>query len=718
VSRRWRSLRTRRGDFFVVPPPLMAVAPPPGGISQASRGSRRVAYVRTRRGNFFGAPFPVTVITTQALPPTFNVSRRRLSLRTRHGNYFIVPFPVTVVTAQDLPPKFATSRRPSQARLRRGSYFGIPLVVALPPRFATSRRPAQFKPRRGSYFSVPPFIAPITTQALPPAAQRATRRPLLQRARRGSYFNVPLFVAPVVTQALPPTVQRATRRPPAIRSRRGQFFWSKPTVVTLTNNAEGGVDNAVVTTGNSGGISGTAWDAVLIGSGGAAITFDNTFGYGSMSYQMVSGTSNTNLSWSTSMGTLGEAWGRVYLYLPSLPIASTGLVRLVVGGAQVARITVSLTGSVELRNAANTKIGQTTAVTATGQWVRIEWHVIASATNGTIEVQLYNNADSITPDEVVSLTGAVLATNIDQVQYGPVNNVLAGTYWLDNIGITTAGWMGPVPPITPAFPSPLLRATRRPQSFRLRRGSYFSVLPTTQQPPTFQRSTRRIPYLKPRRGTYFSVPSIPTAPTAPTYPPQFVSRRRPPSSIPRRGCFYDVPFTVAPASPPSYPPQHIKRRRPICPTTRRGHFLATPSDVKPIPPRTRATPRPKPVCRRGKFLWIPPRVIAAGGPVLVPKYIRGKRASTIRLRRGRFLHVPLRRAGAAPPILHDGDILSTAFGTVTTTGTTSGTDTTAVTTAGTNTTTASTNGTNTTALNSATSPTTGTTAPSSETKSV
>lgn len=222
-------------------------------------------------------------------------------------------------------------------------------------------------------------------------------------------------------------------------------------MVTLNNTAEGGTNGTAVTTANSGGASGTAWDTVTIG-GGAAVTYDTTHVYGALAYKCVAGTSLTSMAWgSASLGTLSEAWGRLYLYLEALPSVSTGIVRLTNGSAQVSRITVSTTGNVELRNAANTKIVQTVSAVATGKWVRIEWHCIPLATNGTIEVRLYNSADSITADESLGVSTAPLATNLTQVQHGPVNNVAAGTYWLDNLIVTTTDWPGPaVQPVTPA----------------------------------------------------------------------------------------------------------------------------------------------------------------------------------------------------------------------------------------------------------------------------
>lgn len=215
-------------------------------------------------------------------------------------------------------------------------------------------------------------------------------------------------------------------------------------MTVLTNSAEGGTSGATVTTGNSGGASGDAWSGVAINAG--AVTYDNTRAHtGALSYKIVGATSgNNHLAWS--LGTVTEAWGRVYLYLTGLPAANLGVIRLRSGSAQAARIDITTGGLIQLRNAADATIATGATAVATGQWVRLEWHVIAGTTGATLECRLYGDAASTTITETVSNTAAVLTANVTDVNYGAVASNPANTLWLDDLGASTSGWMGPLLP--------------------------------------------------------------------------------------------------------------------------------------------------------------------------------------------------------------------------------------------------------------------------------
>lgn len=214
-------------------------------------------------------------------------------------------------------------------------------------------------------------------------------------------------------------------------------------MVALANNAEGGTDTTAATTANSGGKSGDAWDAVEIGGSGA-ITFDNDHAErGALAYKVVGDASaNTMLTWNTKLGTLPELWGRVYVWLSALPSSAIGLVRVRNAGSQVARVQIDTAGHVEIRQANNNLLAETSAAVATGQWVRIEWHVRAKAANGTVEVRLYNSANSTIATETVSSTTATLLDNLTEVQTGHLGVASPATLWLDGLAVSTEGWLG------------------------------------------------------------------------------------------------------------------------------------------------------------------------------------------------------------------------------------------------------------------------------------
>lgn len=222
----------------------------------------------------------------------------------------------------------------------------------------------------------------------------------------------------------------------------------------LTNTAEGGTIGGDVTAANSGGASGDAWDNVLRATAdGGAFIYDDEHARGTAAYKITSATSPVWAGWdSGSVGTLTEAWGRLYLWLPAVPSAELALVRVRSGGSQSARIAITSSGLLILRQASNAAVATSTGTVPTGQWVRIEWHIIAATTNGTIEARVYGSADSETITETMSSSTAALTAAVDEVQYGPVGSEDGHTYWLDDLAATDVDWLGPA--AAPAEPEP------------------------------------------------------------------------------------------------------------------------------------------------------------------------------------------------------------------------------------------------------------------------
>lgn len=226
---------------------------------------------------------------------------------------------------------------------------------------------------------------------------------------------------------------------------------------TLDNTAEGGVEDTAVTTGNSGGASGNAFDVVSTGGSGA-ITFDNEHARGNRAFKVIGDTANAcYLTYMSSLGTVAEAWGRLYLYMTASPGATTGIVRLRVAAAQVARITLDTGRHLQIRRADNNTLATMVAAVSLNQFVRVEWHCLATAAGGDIECRLYDAADSATITEQLSDTNAALANNLDEVNIGHHNASPATTFWLDDVQVNTTGWPGPA--VTPNVP---LLARQRP----------------------------------------------------------------------------------------------------------------------------------------------------------------------------------------------------------------------------------------------------------------
>src|SRR5258707_3093639 len=99
----------------------------------------------------------------------------------------------------------------------------------------------------------------------------------------------------------------------------------------LVNSFEGGTSGSAVSTANSGGASGNAFDSVTIGTG-ATVAYDNAHAaHGSLALQIATaGTSAAaNAQWSTSMGSQGTIWFRLYAYFTANPGVTTRLFRAI-----------------------------------------------------------------------------------------------------------------------------------------------------------------------------------------------------------------------------------------------------------------------------------------------------------------------------------------------------------------------------------------------------
>lgn len=213
-------------------------------------------------------------------------------------------------------------------------------------------------------------------------------------------------------------------------------------MTALYNNAEGGTNGTTVTTLNSGGTSGTAWDSILTGGSSTAI-FDNTHARDSLSYKVTNdGTNTIYLSWSSSLGTVSEAWGRAYIYLTANPASgSLGLIRGRNGTSQCFRISVNTSGQLEIRQANNSLLVTSTASLTLNQFTRIEWHCVPLSSNGTIEAKIFNTTDSSTATETITSTTATLLTNLTDINYGVQNTGVS--VWFDHLNVNTTAYPGP-----------------------------------------------------------------------------------------------------------------------------------------------------------------------------------------------------------------------------------------------------------------------------------
>lgn len=210
----------------------------------------------------------------------------------------------------------------------------------------------------------------------------------------------------------------------------------------VSNNFEGGSHTTAITTGNSGGASGDAFDAVTITADGA-ITFDNTFAaLGQLAGKFVTVSSGRAFC-EHNLTAAAEGWGRIYYYHEGNP--ATGLY---LGGAYSAG---SLLGNFRITTASKITLstggvasGTSTMSLTSATVYRLEFHwKVTSGTTGDWELRIYQG-DSWDILETVLLSGVALGVSTaDSVRYGQVVNSVSLTCYLDNVGHSATGWMGP-----------------------------------------------------------------------------------------------------------------------------------------------------------------------------------------------------------------------------------------------------------------------------------
>jgi hypothetical protein len=183
----------------------------------------------------------------------------------------------------------------------------------------------------------------------------------------------------------------------------------------FSNTAEGGTNTTAVTTGNSGGASGTAWDAVTL-SGTTTCTFSSTFLMdGAMAYRFAYAASQAGYlvkNFSPTATTTRVAW-RFYIYIPAGEVfTSQDLFFVRSASAAVMSLGTNGSGQMIVRNSAGTTVATATSAFSTGVIYRIEVAEAVGTTtgNGTIAVSYYLGHSTTAVQAVISSTAQNCAT--------------------------------------------------------------------------------------------------------------------------------------------------------------------------------------------------------------------------------------------------------------------------------------------------------------------
>jgi hypothetical protein len=244
----------------------------------------------------------------------------------------------------------------------------------------------------------------------------------------------------------------------------------------IVNGADGGTSGTTVTAGpgNSGGVSGTAFDTLVI-SATCTLTFDNAHAaHGGLGYKFqLGGTAGEDyVQWLASFSPVdvNPVWVRAYCYFTANPGATIYLCRIAqAAGTSVAGLALDTAGKLLIKDGAGTIQATSAAAIPLNNWFRFEAKVFGSATVGQVTLLRFDTADAVAPSETL-VTAATLNTAgaMSRIRFGHTGTGVAtvGPWWMDDLAVTTNDWIGPVGGGTQ--PQRYFAPRRRPTFQRLR----------------------------------------------------------------------------------------------------------------------------------------------------------------------------------------------------------------------------------------------------------
>ncbi len=209
-----------------------------------------------------------------------------------------------------------------------------------------------------------------------------------------------------------------------------------PSTGSLRNPLDTGPTGAAVGTSTS---SGTPFGAVVTTSG-SSLTYDRTHAFGAYSAKHVlrSG-GDAYYEWD---GTRSLSYGRVYVWMGSLPPSNLRLVRERSGSILRCALDVMPDGTLAWVDQNNQTILSTSRAISTGMWVRIEWKV--DQTSGTVKISFSNSySSSSSTESVSSASGRNIGSSADEIQIGRSGSEpFDFTFWTDTPAISSSGFIG------------------------------------------------------------------------------------------------------------------------------------------------------------------------------------------------------------------------------------------------------------------------------------
>lgn len=205
-----------------------------------------------------------------------------------------------------------------------------------------------------------------------------------------------------------------------------------------------------VTTGNSGAASGMAFDTVTAGAGATLASSSTHTAHNGLSLKCATGATAAQayVQWGNSLNQPNTTvYFRLYAYFTANPAAAVPVVQFVRSGSTAGSVQVGAGGKVSFLDTNGTSQLTTTASIPLGAWFRLEGYVTGSATAGKAQIKtFFAGADGLTADETHT-SSATLNTSgqVTSIRFGITTSLASvAQFWLDDIGASTSGLMGPL----------------------------------------------------------------------------------------------------------------------------------------------------------------------------------------------------------------------------------------------------------------------------------
>lgn len=211
----------------------------------------------------------------------------------------------------------------------------------------------------------------------------------------------------------------------------------------LSNTAEGGSNGVTVTTGNSGGTSGNAWDTVSVGTG---LTYDTaTKMHGGVGYAFAAPSNAIEkLEWYTSMGSQTDIYFRFYMFRSATPSEQQRMVRWYVAHSSTegGRISWHTDGKIYSFDSTLAVPSSSSFTITPNQWIRFEGRIFTNATTGIIEVKAFVG-DNTSAIGTYTRSNVNTLTAIADIEFGNTIAASPGAFWMDDITVNATGYPGP-----------------------------------------------------------------------------------------------------------------------------------------------------------------------------------------------------------------------------------------------------------------------------------